>query len=86
MRNRDPAPDKKNEQRLLSQYDEDWERTPASVKQLRWSERLAKIEQQLVEVQAEKSTIEQINRTSNSLASSPGAKKTPKKSAAVSWV
>jgi transposase len=62
-----------NEQRPpLSQNisDEDWERTPASVKQLvlEMQERLAKIEQQLVEVQAENQLLtEQINRTSNNL-------------------
>lgn len=56
--------------------DEDWERTPASVKQLvmDMAQRLAKIERQLVELQAEKQLLkEQINRTSNNSSQAPSS-------------
>ncbi len=64
--------------------DLDWERTPTSVKQLvmDMAQGLAKIEQQLVELQAENQLLkEQINRTSNnsSQASSSDSPKAPKR-------
>ena len=58
----------------------DWERTPASVKQLvmEMQERLALIEQQLSELQAENQLLrEQINRTSNNSSQAPSSD-TPK--------
>ena len=54
--------------------DSDWERTPASVKQLvmDMAQRLAKMEQQLAELQAENQLLrEQINRTSNNSSQAP---------------
>ena len=56
--------------------DKDWERTPASAKQLvlDMAQRLAKIEQQLVELQAENQLLrEQINRTSNNSSQAPSS-------------
>ena len=62
----------------------DWEQTPASVKQLviDMAQRLALIEQQLVELQAENQLLrEQINRTSNNSSQAPSsnAPKVPKR-------
>lgn len=54
--------------------DKDWERIPASVKQLvlDMAQRLAKIEQQLVELQTENQLLrKQINRTSNNSSQAP---------------
>lgn len=68
-----------NEQRLPHNQqisDEDWERTPASVKQLvlEMAQRLAAIEQQLAELQAQNQLLtEQINRTSKNSSQAPAS-------------
>ncbi len=56
--------------------DSDWERTPASVKQLvvDMAQRLAAIEQQLAELQAQNQLLrEQINRTSKNSSQAPSS-------------
>jgi len=68
-----------NEQRPLESQqisDEDWERTPARVKQsmLELVQRLAKIEHELAELQAENQLLrEQVNRTSNNSSQAPSS-------------
>jgi len=56
--------------------DKDWEQTPANVKQLvlELVQRLAKIEQQLAELQVENQRLrEQVNRTSNNSSQAPSS-------------